>query len=55
MPTEVFKVVCCYKFNNKIISTKTVYRGDYERCLKFYSENKEYYRKRNKFLELMLG
>ena len=54
MPTEIFKVVSYYKIDGKVIST-TVYRGNYERCLKFYSENKEFYRKRNKFLELMIG
>lgn len=55
MPTEVFRVVSYYKINGAIESVSTVYRGNYERCLKFYIDNKDYYRKRNKFLELMLN
>ena len=39
MPTEIFRVVSYYKINRAIESVSTVYRGDYERCLKFYTEN----------------
>lgn len=55
MPIEIFKVVCYYKKNNKVESVSTVYRGNYDNCLKFYMENKAKYREENKFLELMIG
>ena len=55
MPTDIFKVVSYLKENGRVVSTTTVYRGDYDSCLKFYSKNKASYRKENKFLELMIG
>lgn len=54
MPTDIFKVVSYLKDNGKVVSATTVYRGNYDNCLKFYSENKAIYRKDNKFLELMI-
>lgn len=54
MPTDIFKVVYYLKDSGKVISTKIVYRGNYDSCLKFYSDNKAIYRKNNKFLELMI-
>lgn len=55
MPTEIFKVVSYYKENGVVKSVSTIYRGNYDNCLKFYTENKSKYRDENRFLELMIG
>ena len=55
MPTKIFKVVSYSKKNNVVESVSTVYRGNYDNCLRFYMMNKAKYREENKFLELMIG
>lgn len=52
MPTELFKVE---SFNRKTGTYMIVYRGDYDRCFRFYSENKEFYRARDKFLRIKIN
>lgn len=54
MPTDIFKVVSYLKENGKVVSIKTIYRGNYDNCLKFYSKNKAAYREENKFLEVVV-
>lgn len=54
MPTEIFKVVSYKKNNGNIECVHVVYRGNYNNCLKFYINNKNKYKKQNKYLKLML-
>lgn len=54
MPTDIFKVVSYHRVNTSIEGVRTVYRGSYDKCLSFYMNNKNKYRERNEYLELMV-
>jgi hypothetical protein len=54
MPTDIFKVISYNKINGSIERVRTVYRGNYDKCLDFYMSNKSKYRERNEYLELMI-
>ena len=55
MEKEKFKVISYSKNNGVVELVSTVYKGSYDECLKFYINNKSNYRKKNRFLELMIG
>lgn len=49
----MYKVIS-YKVNNKVVeSVATIFKGDYDKCLSFYSENKDKYKKDDRHLEIM--
>lgn len=51
---DKLRVVCYEKdINGNVGATTTIFVGNYDSCLKFYMENKDNYRKKNKYLELM--
>ena len=50
---DKIKVVSYNKINGVVGSTITVFKGNYNECLKFYINNKTRYRKKNEYLELM--
>ena len=55
MAKEKFKVISYSKNNGTVELVSTVYKGNYDDCLRFYINNKSKYREKNRFLELMVG